>query len=465
MSDEILHAPNTFTPLEARDIIRARTGPFSSQGQSRTGVKGGPSCVPGACRAGGSLATLEPLRWKWSGCNGAKRCSVAELVRWLVSHGRRRLLLLGDSIMEQFRDALVCAAHREGCTVTPAANIRRLPILDLQTKSTRPTITPKPEQPPWLEWQMTISCPLESKGARDLGVTVLFRRHGVVGGIKRKQTNNGDVKGLARVWNITEDEAQKWVDGYDESTDPDSPTQYAQMFDSVDAIVLNQGLHGVQHIESLFELVGRSIVKANPPLVLWTQTTPQHFPTASSPSHDGCPGDYWVRHYETTLLGNTTSAFPLERGIQLGSDALHPAGMDLFYCLPHRTPRTGGAGASPSSCHHVQEEHIMRQVLNLTMTSSRQLQLLPLFELLRSRWDAHAPWFSMFPNLNTNVPVRVELENSGPVLKWPKSREMNAHWMGEGSDCTHFCYSPTLFEPIIGLLLEGFTRAQKADES
>jgi len=428
---------------------------------------GGPTCYIGMCR-NNDIATLEPLRWKWSGCNGRNNCSALALATSLSSQGRTRLLFVGDSTMEQLLEAFVCALVRSGCNATRVAPPpQRTTSLDFVNRSAfntmMPTIGPSPD--PWgsVDRKLIISCPVSGSQQR-LTLQIAQRFHGgnllAVKEVKcfywRRWASNPQM-------NVTMKDADEFCEKYDPQNDFDSPTQYGRMFDDADAIIVNQGLHGSKHLDLLIRTVARSTERSSGPLAVWLQTLPQHFPTTRATTGKGCPGDYWSRWYETTVAPDGAihpSVTPLDQGIGLSNAKRHPAEMDVFQCLPHRTAN------EPATCHHIMAERTMQQELAAVATG--RLQVVPLFELLRSRWDLHGAWYSdkahQFQNETSNVKqdnlvmVPAPGQEGGAVLKRARP-EGNSHWNGEGADCTHFCFTPTLFAATFGLIREGLALA------
>jgi len=364
--------------------------------------------------------------------------------------------------MEQLVAAFVCGLIRSGCTTVPQGS-----WTNKKPPAGKGSIGPTPPEHGSADRQVEFSCRAPPGSKRPtVQLRMLQRFHGGhMGAVKLNRCYVLKRQAASPSSNVTVDEANRLCEEHDDRNDLDSPTMYGKMFDGVDAIILNQGLHGSRALDTLLETVGKSIEKRDGPLAVWLQTSPQHFP--STPTQSGaCPGDYWSRRFQTTVSQGTSGDArrrlgPLDRGIMLTAADRHPAGMDVFYCLPHAST------SAPAACHHVEEELIMRRVLS--PTAARRLQVVPAFDLLRGRWDLHSTWYSddrthpyngSTTNLQTDNLV-MERSQDSAVLKRAQP-EGDGNWNGDGIDCTHFCFTPTLFAAMFGLIREGFERAATA---
>jgi len=77
-------------------------------------------CLPdGTARHWPRKVGKQSLHLAWSSCSkqagGCK--SMRDVVHWMTTRGMARLLLAGDSMMEQFFGAVLCSLKREGCTI------------------------------------------------------------------------------------------------------------------------------------------------------------------------------------------------------------------------------------------------------------------------------------------------------------------------------------------------------------
>lgn len=353
----------------------------------------------------------------------------------------------------------------------PSNHASRMTPLSIENRR----IAPAPDAWGSVDRKSVFSCLLPGdRRHKRITLQVLQRFHGsTMGAAKAKRCSWWRKDSLRPGSNVSASDAIRFCDEYDDSNDVDSPTQYRKMFDQVDAIVVNQGLHGDHGLEALIKSVGKSIEKPEGAMAVWLQTVPQHFPTSRLTSEEMCPGDYWARQYETTPAADGTvnaSRSPLDRGIALSGAGRHPAEMDAFQCLPHRTGES-------AACHHIKAEQVMQRVLG--PVAARRLIVVPLFELLRSRWDLRGAWYSdrSHPFTNTTEDVdrdnlvmkvapgqrgRAILTRAQPPPGDPLAQNLARHWPGEGVDCTHFCYTPTLFAAITGLVQEGFALAAAA---
>ena len=335
--------------------------------------------------------------------------SVSSLLQLLRG---RRVAFIGDSISGQVANALECALRREA-DVGDLQTARR--VADAPDLAASCELVFDARQRGALSGQAFEESQCRALGpgtfssrARELNATWM-----TLGGVHVPKFNLTFYRRFGDVYRYN-----RAIPGIPSSSRPPSHVQLVQTHALADTVILNFGLHDGNHTtyreairDALDDLEAFASIKGN--AAIFRETSAQHFPAPSGDYHDA------LRKDPSLVLASPPQPEPAAKLNNRGrsSSGRGSGGSRQAAEAPKQW-------AGPSMCSRIAKDaprHWRNQIVAELFAERgySHVRLQPFEELTRGRWDFHSS------------------------TKWVGGAHGRGAWK---SDCTHWCYSPCMWE-------------------